>query len=70
MYQKVLIPYLLDLKMNSDKSKGTFKFNQKMKLDDLKDTKLEKAISTIQSQGSLKSSGLFGGTLPKVQVSR
>ena len=52
----------LDLKMNSDKSKGTFKFNQKMKLDDLKDTKLEKAISTIQSQGSLKSSGLFGGT--------
>ena len=43
--------------------KPTFKFNQKMRFDDLKDTKLEKVISTIPSQGSQKSSDLFGNSL-------
>ncbi len=43
--------------------KPTFKFNQKIRFDDLKDTKLEKVISTIPSQGSQKSSDLFGNSL-------
>jgi len=55
----------LDLKSNGGQPKYTFKFNQKMRFDDLKDTKLEKAISTIQSQGSQKSSDLFGTSLKR-----